>query len=483
MKTKFLSIALITSVVTIKAQQIQYRPASPFNKIEISGSVNVIYSNSDSLEVKVSAADKEINNVETKFENATLIIYNKGRFTEPVRVYIKNNKLADVQSSGTSSFKTVNTIKVDSINFSISGSADITAMIEANTIKSIQSGASNFKLMGTANNLVTELSGASNLKAYDLIVNKANVITTGAASAKIFVNDRLIANASGASNIKIRGEVKDISAEATPASSIIKTYDSDKGKGKSDKDSTVYNWKGRKIIIIGKDDDCDLDSSAVKHPIDLSSFRHWAGFSMGVNGYVGTNGSITMPKATNYMELNYARSFNFQFNLVEHQVNLAKNYVKLVTGFGFDYHSYAFNNKTNLNPNTDSIPNFGTIDTSNSYTYKKNKFRATYIQVPLLLEFNTSNHPNKSFHIAFGVIGEYLISSRTMQELEQNNFDFTKQCKDSYNLSPFSAKAHVNLGYKSFTAFGEYNLSPMFQSGKGPQLYPFTVGVRLIPFS
>jgi hypothetical protein len=85
--------------------------------------------------------------------------------------------------------------------------------------------------------------------------------------------------------------------------------------------------------------------------------------------------------------------------------------------------------------------------------------------------------------MAFGVIGEYLILSRTKQKLEQNNFDFTKERKDSYNLSPFAAKAHVNIGYRGFTAFGEYSLTPMFQKGKGPELYPFTVGVRLVPFN
>ena len=86
MNTKLLSIALITSVISIKAQQIQTRTASPFNKIETHGSVNVIYTSSDSLDIKVSASAKEIENVETKFDNATLIIKNvndkdKGNYT------------------------------------------------------------------------------------------------------------------------------------------------------------------------------------------------------------------------------------------------------------------------------------------------------------------------------------------------------------------------------------------------------------------
>ncbi|MBA3682259.1 MAG: outer membrane beta-barrel protein, partial [Bacteroidetes bacterium] len=280
----------------------------------------------------------------------------------------------------------------------------------------------------------------------------------------------------------------DISAEATTAASITKIDEqAKKVVGKSGKDSTIYTWKGKRIIIIDKDGNDTINIGTkhkhFRHRYSNEEFRHWAGFSMGVNGYVGSNGSITMQKATNYMDLDYGRSFNFQLNFVERHLNLYKHKVKLVTGFGLDYHSYAFNRKTNLNPNSDSLGSFASIDTTNFYTYTKNKFRTTYIQVPLLVEFNTSNNPNKTFHIAFGVIGQYLISSRTKQGLEQGDFEFTKQRKDSYNLNPFSAKAHVNLGYRGFTVFGEYNLTPMFQSGKGPELHAFSAGVRLIPFN
>ncbi|MDO8998955.1 MAG: DUF2807 domain-containing protein [Bacteroidota bacterium] len=484
MNTKFLSIALITTVISIKAQQIQTRPASPFNKVETHGSVNVIYTSSDTLDVQVSAAAKEIDNVETKFENSTLIVNNKGHFSSPVYVYVKNSNLIDVQSSGASTFKTSNIVKCDSINFSLSGSSEVSAKLECQSIKSIQSGASNLKLMGSSPNLFAELSGASTLKSYDLSADKVNVSTTGASSAKIYVNEKLIANASGASNIKIKGDAKDISAEASPAASITKTLDQNKVEKSSGKDSTVYKWKGKKIIIIDKDKDGETsyDTVDVKHKHANEEFYHWAGFSMGINGYLGANGSTTLQKGVNYMDLDYSRSYNFQFNIIERQLNIVRNNLKLVTGFGFDYHSYGLNRNTNLNPNTDSLPLFASVDTTNNYDYKKNKFRNTYIQVPLLLEFNTSNNPNKSFHMAFGVIGEFLISSRTKQKLEQNGFEFTKQKRDSYNLNPFSAKAHVNIGYRGFTAFGEYNLTPLFQSGKGPELYPFTVGVRLIPF-
>lgn len=477
MKTyKILSSAFLFSVSVLNAQEIQNRSITPFNKIEVHGSVNLVYTTSDSVSLSVKAKNNEIDNVQTRVENGTLIVSNKGNFSMPVYVYVKNSHLNQVQASGAAVFKTMNAIKEDSVFFSASSSANVTAMVTTVKVKSVQSGASFLTLSGTTDKFLAELSGASSLKAYGLVAKTTDILATGASSSKIYVTDKLRASASGASNIKVKGEVTDISAEATSASSISKIANNGKNNVQ---DSTVYNWKGKKIIIIDKDD--EGVSVKKKHDSDNDDFKHWSGFSAGVNGYMNKAGSISVVDKYPYMDLDYARSFNFQLNLIERQFNIVKNNFKIITGFGFDYHSYAFAGKTNLNP--DSSFTYGTMDTSHTYVYKKNKLRNTYLQVPILFEFNTSNNPDKTFHFAFGVIGQYLVASRTKQELETEKFEFTKVRKDSYNMSPFSAKAHVNMGYKGWTVFGEYSLTPLFQSGKGPELYPFTAGIRIIPFT
>ncbi|HOZ87981.1 MAG TPA: DUF2807 domain-containing protein [Bacteroidia bacterium] len=479
MKTnKILSIAFFSSCLALNAQEIQNRSISPFNKIEVHGSVNVLYTNSDSLSMKVKAKKNELENVETKVENGTLRVANKGNFSMPVYVYVKNNHLNLIQASGASVFKTLNALKEDSLVLSASSAANVNVMVNATRVKSVQSGASLLTLAGSTDVFVAELSGASSLKAYDLVSKTTDILATGASSSKIYVTDKLKANASGASNIKVRGEVTDISAEATSASSISRIADNGKNAGN---DSTVYKWKGKKIIIIDKDDEGISIKRDSAKKFDSDDFRHWSGISMGVNGFMSSPGNIDLPANYGYMDLNYGRSFNFQFNLIERQFNIVRNNFKIVTGFGFDYHSYQLANKTNLDP--DSSYTFGSIDSTNNYVYRKNRLRNTYLQVPLLFEFNTSNNPKKTFHLAFGVIGQYLIASRTRQILEQDEFELEKVRKDGYNMSPFAAKAHVNFGYKGWTLYGEYNLTPLFQSGKGPELYPFSVGLRVIPFT
>lgn len=480
-KLNFLSI-FVFLIFTSNAQQIQNRAVLPFSTLSIAGSVNVIYTHSDSLSVTIKADENEINNVETKVLKSTLYISNAGKFKKPITVFVKNNALKTILCSGATQIKTTNTIVSDTLIISASGASKLDLNVNASFVSAVQSGASTARLAGNANDLKASVSGAASLKAYDLICKNVSLVTSGSSTARTYASESLIANASGASSIKIKGDAKDISAEATPAASITKMNDTSASDDKSDGDSTVVKWKGKKIIIIRADKNVEVFNDTLnKSKVDPDDFKHWTGFSMAVNGYMNSGMGINLPTKNNYMDLNYGRSFNFQFNIFERQFNIVKNNFKIVTGFGFDYHLYALSHKTNLNP--DSSYTFGKIDSSGLYSYQKNKLRCTYIQVPLLFEFNTSNNPDKTFHIAFGVIGQYLIASRTKQLLEQNKFDIIRVRKDSYNLSPFAAKAHVNFGYKGWTVFAEYSLTPLFQPGKGPELYPFSVGLRIVPFA
>lgn len=476
MNTKFLSIALLSSIVTLNAQVSQNRQVGTFSKIQVSDAVNVVFTQSDSLAVNVSGNEKELASVETKVEKSTLIITARGKFYNPVTVYVKNNTLDEIMCSGASEFKTTNTVKSENLLISVSGAAHANATCESKVLKEIQSGASEVILAGSADQLDAEISGASSLKAYNLKTINANVVTTGASSAKVNVSDKLSANATGASSIKVKGNVKDISAEATSAASITRIVDDKKLDGK---DSTTFNWKGKKLIIIGSED--KKQDTIVKKRHNKRDFNHWAGFSIGVNGLLTPSGDFNMPSKYKYLDLNYSRSANFQLNLFQHNFHIYKNYVNLVTGFGIEWRRYMLDNKTTLNP--DSSFTWGVIDSTSKFSYNKNLFKSTLLQVPFLLEFNTSRKPSKSFHIAVGAVGQFLINSKTKQKLELDGDNYTKIHKDNYNMSPFQLKAHASIGYSKFTVFGEYNLTPLFASNKGPELYPFVIGVRLIPFS
>ncbi|PBQ34332.1 hypothetical protein CNR22_21995 [Sphingobacteriaceae bacterium] len=475
-RISLLAITLVSTFLSCNAQKTQDRTISAFNKIKISGAVSVIYTNSDTLSLSVKAKENDLDNIETKIENSTLIISSKGTTRSDLLVYVKNNQLKNLVASGASSFKTINGLTGDSLTFNLTGAADVFAKVNAKSLRCQEDGAASLVLEGSTDKLNVEISGASSLKSYNLLAKDAALLTSGASSAKVHVTEKLRATASSASEIKIMGDPKDVVTESSTAASVTRIKDMSSADLKSESDTTFLNWKNKKILIIGGSNESQEKTANVKD----ERFKHWRGFSMGINGYMNPGGGVNLNEKYNFLDLEYRKSLNFQFNIIERQINLASDNVKIITGFGFDYHLYEFANKTTLNADTNYT--WGVIDSSNTYSYKRNKLRATYLQVPLLLEFNTSKDSEKSFHIAFGVIGQFLIASRTKQVLFEGKDKSTNVRKDGYYLSPFAAKAHINLGYRSWTFFGEYNLTPLFQSGKGPELYAFTAGIRVCPF-
>jgi hypothetical protein len=108
--------------------------------------------------------------------------------------------------------------------------------------------------------------------------------------------------------------------------------------------------------------------------------------------------------------------------------------------------------------------------------------KASYVTVPLLLQFNTSKIHNKSFHIAVGAQVAVKLGSRTKQVYAVDGDKKRDIYKSSYNLNPFQYGLTARVGYGKVNVFANYNLSEVFKSGKGPELYPFQIGVTLMPW-
>ncbi len=465
-----------------QAQTSEKLDLGTFTKIDASGAPIVIYNTSDSLSLSVTGKTEDVANIETRIVDGTLFIKSKGMMKGQVTIRINANRLNSVAVSGATNFMINNKLTTDSFILESSGASYFTAVdLNAKTIKATISGASNVTLNGgSTDNFTADVSGASTLKAYKLISANTTVTSSGASSAKVFASQKLVANATGASTIKFKGEPKEVSAEGSTSSQIIKIAADDSQSKTIGKDSTStsFNWGNKKIII--SDDDNKMDSLHRIREIN-EEFRHWNGFFMGVTGFTDKSQNFYINKPYNYMELDYSRSFNWQINIWQQNIHIVKNYFNLCTGLGFDFNRYQFANKVKLNP--DSSFTWGNVDSTGTFSYKKNCLTSYYVTVPLLLDFNTNANPHKAFHISVGVVGKYLLGARTKQIVVKNG-DTNKQIRnDGYNLNPFEFNAYASVGYGNVTLFAQYGLNEMFQHNKGPELYPFSVGVRLANFN
>ena len=105
----------------------------------------------------------------------------------------------------------------------VSGASDAKIMnVKTDSLKLKASGASEISLTGETKELNADASGASEINAENLKVENADVEASGASSADVSATNELNVEASGASKISYSGEPKSLKQNASGASSINK---------------------------------------------------------------------------------------------------------------------------------------------------------------------------------------------------------------------------------------------------------------------
>lgn len=206
---------------------------------------------------------------------------------------------------------------------------------------------------------------------------------------------------------------------------------------------------------------------------------YWDGFEIGVNGYLDKYKSIALSPSADFMELETNKSFVVNINLWDKGFNLIKNHFGIITGLGLGINNYNFERNITLIP--DSIPISYSQDTI--HNLQKNKLTVTYLKVPLMLGFQTlpqeeKRSQNSRLHIETGIIGGIKIGSHTKQKYAETDKKVNKEkIRDDFNLNPFTYEITARIGYRNTYLFANYSLSTLFEKNKGPELYPFIIGL------
>lgn len=205
-------------------------------------------------------------------------------------------------------------------------------------------------------------------------------------------------------------------------------------------------------------------------------YHYWEGIDFGVNGFLNPSRQIALPANYSFLELDFARSFSFAWNISQYNVHLYKNHINLVTGLGLEWNSYAFRQNMTLTPRNNTIA--ATVETVN---FSKNKLKMTYVNMPLLLEFNTNAiDDDNSFHFAVGgTFGYNLFRNRLKQEYTIDGDEKDRKIKDDYNINPFRYAATARIGYGDYSLFANYSLSDVFRAGQGPKMNHFSIGLHI----
>ncbi len=517
---------MLLSVLNLQAQiekgnknilKKQYNYAG-FDKIDVGGAFEVSISQADNFSVFIETDENLHDNMRLELVNDMLVIKTKGikNFSE-LNVYIGLPELTKLLVHGAAEVKIEEAFKASNIEIEASGASESKLHLLADEIRVDVSGAAEVDLSGSTEQLFLNTSGASEFNSRNMEASIVYANSSGASSAHVYAIEELDMEESGASSINYSGAPQ-ILKKHDDGDVIIRRGSDVKVRSRWSEDEERFSYKSMNITVDEKDDTTEIrvgnhkiivddDGNVVysKHKKKPKFNGHWAGFDLGVNGYLTPDNNMNFAPEYEYFDLNMTKSIKVGINIFEQNLSLCKNQKwGIVTGLGWEINNYRFDDNVSLVPDSSVIKGYF----NDGVSMKKSKLVVNYVEVPVLLEFQTNGHSkSNSFHLTAGMIFGLRFASHTKQYYNETNREYewlevdpetgnkiptnpptffqspgTKKTKnrDDFHLNPFKADATVRIGWGWVNLFGTYSLTTLFREGKGPELYPFSVGLTLV---
>lgn len=209
---------------------------------------------------------------------------------------------------------------------------------------------------------------------------------------------------------------------------------------------------------------------------------HWAGVELGVNGFANANYSLYPASENDFLENDVLRSNILNLNIFQYSRGLqqTRNTVGLITGIGLSLQSFRLNNSTTItrDENRKVIPQTLFFDSN-----QKSKLSLFYLEVPLLVEFQIPimHHANRMY-ISAGVTGAKRLESHTKIKYRKDGKREKLKSPGDYSINDYKVSGTVRMGYRWINLFASYDFVPLFENRRGPELYPYSVGIKLLSF-
>jgi hypothetical protein len=183
------------------------REVAPFDRVEVSDSVEVEVVPGDGRQVRVYAGEDVIDRVETESRDGVLNIDVSDR-----GIVIGDDPLGDARVEV--ALSALRGVRID-------GSGDVNiAEIETQELELEVDGAGEIDAGGTADRLTARVQGAGDANLSELAVRRAVVVVEGAGDADLNVSDTLDVTIQGAGDVTYRGSPDIVNQEIDGAGEI-----------------------------------------------------------------------------------------------------------------------------------------------------------------------------------------------------------------------------------------------------------------------
>lgn len=186
-----------------------------------------------------------------------------------------------------------------------------------------------------------------------------------------------------------------------------------------------------------------------------------------------------MPEGYEFLDLKMEKSINVAVNIYEQNFNLIEENFGLTTGLGIEWNNYRFRDNVSIDLNDDDGLT-GILNDEEGVNYIKSKMVTTYLTLPVMFELQTNSMSKiNSFHLGVGVLSGLRLGTHTKFVYDNGDKETDKE-RGASSMNPFKLDLMARIGWGKINLYGKYALTTLFKDGKGPELYPFSVGISLV---
>ncbi len=451
----------------------EQRQTGPFTGVSAGSVFEVFLTQGSSYRLEVEAPEEHLQKIKTVVEDDVLTIEYDGRERNlrDLKVHITAPSFEYLHAGGASSMKGQNVLTAPAMELKVSGAASMDVEVVTEHLTTEVSGATGISLAGEATRHSLQASGVSRVRAYGLETSYTNVQSSGTSTVRITAKDKLTANASGTSTITVRGNPSDTDYRTSGTASVRGVTNN--ARAEKEKDSTVVRVGGTEVVV-------SEGGRPTVRRWQGTWRNNWNGLYIGLNGYSDSGIKTSLPAEYRFMDLDYNKSVQVNLNMFHQNVVLARgtrSMFGLVSGLGIQWNNYHLSNNVILMHEEE-----GLAHKPSEYRLSTNRLRVFQLNVPLMMEYQIRESGGSNrFYVSGGIQGGYRLRSHT--KVEYRNSDGDKQrdrAREDFHLVPIRVDAIGQIGWGRLNFFATYSLNSMFKDDRGPDIHPFSIGIRVL---
>ena len=192
----------------------QEKQLSAYDRIEVLGSYNVIFTDGEVGKIKIKAPDNILPFIQTEVSDGLLRIdTGKSRYKvkEPIIIYVPvDSRLKQVVIKGSADIYTEKNLETKALEVDVYGSGDVRLQVDASSLALKIDGSGDIRVGGKTDNLSININGSGDVEVPNLKAEKAVININGSGDVSAYVTENLDISIAGSGDVTIKGNPKKV---------------------------------------------------------------------------------------------------------------------------------------------------------------------------------------------------------------------------------------------------------------------------------